>query len=179
MERVVVVGTSGAGKTTVARSIGAVLDAPVVELDSLRHLPGWEQRPEAEFINLVAEATSGDRWVVDGNYSEVRQMLWSRAQVVVWLDYPRWRVMGRIVPRTLARVATRHELWPGVSESWRNLLTLDPEDNVILWAWTTHGPRRCEYAELMAQPQWAHITFHRVTRPGDMDTVIESLRPGG
>lgn len=175
VSRIVVVGTSGAGKSTAARRIGERLGLDWIELDALFHLPGWEQRPDEEFRALVAEATAGDAWVVDGNYAVVRDIVWSRAHVVVWLDYARRRVMSRVVCRTLRRLATRELLWEKVTEPWSNVLSLDPARSIIAWAWTTYGERRRRYARLVEDPAFAHVQFHRVTHPRDLGRVIELL----
>lgn len=169
----IVVGTSGVGKSTAARRIGERLGLDTVELDALFHLPGWEQRPDQEFRALVAEATAGDAWVADGNYAVVRDIVWSRAQVVVWLDYARWRVMSWVVRRTLKRLATRELLWDKVTEPWSNVLSLDPER--FAWAWTTYGDRRRRYASLIEDPAFGHIEFHRVSRPRHLGRIIDLL----
>ena len=121
-----VVGVSGSGKTTLAAEIARRLGAPHLELDSVFHQPGWEPLPEQQFRTRVAEFVAGDRWVVDGNYSIVQDLVWRRADTVVWLDPPRSQVMRRIIRRTLRRVISRAELWNGNRESWSNLLRADP-----------------------------------------------------
>lgn len=173
MTRIAVIGTSGAGKTTFARRLGAALDLPVVELDSLFHLPGWNQRPVEEFRSLVAEASCRDAWVIDGNYSAVRDLVWSRAQVVVWLDYPRWRVMTRVIRRTLRRVVTREVLWSGLREPLSNLTRLDPQKSIISWAWTTYTDRRRRYSEMIVDPSWSHIRFYRIGHPSEEASLLE------
>ena len=123
MRRVSVVGTSGAGKSTLARSLAAGLGADFLELDSVNHQADWVPLPTAEFRRRVAAVVAGERWVIDGNYSTVRDIVWARADTVVWLDLPRRTVMRRIVWRTLRRVAGRAELWNGNRERWHNLFT--------------------------------------------------------
>ncbi|HUP87129.1 MAG TPA: shikimate kinase [Acidimicrobiales bacterium] len=146
MARISIVGTSGSGKSTVGRAAAERLGVPFLELDSLRHQANWEELPDDEFRARTAEVVAGEGWVVDGNYSAVRRVVRERATQIVWLDLPRWRVMLQVVPRTLVRVALRRELWNGNRERWRNLFTLDPLESIIMWAWTTHGRRRREYA---------------------------------
>ena len=85
--RVVVIGTSCAGKTRFARSLADVLSCPHVELDALHWLPNWVERPSVEFRALTAQALSQDCWVTDGNYGAVRDLVWSRATTVIWLNY--------------------------------------------------------------------------------------------
>ena len=79
------VGNSGSGKSTVARALAASLDVPWIELDALFHLAGWQQLPPDEFVAAVDSRTSGEGWVVDGNYSDTLDLVWSRADAVVWL----------------------------------------------------------------------------------------------
>ncbi len=74
--RISVVGTSGWGKTTVGRALADRLGIPFIELDALAWLPGWTNRPLAEGRVLVEERTRGSVWVVDGNYSKVRDIVW-------------------------------------------------------------------------------------------------------
>src|ERR1700744_2942266 len=90
VRRISVVGTSGAGKSTVGRRLALGLGVPFVELDSIYHQPGWVPLTAEEFRRRVAEAAAGDGWVIDGNYSKARPLVWARADTVVSLDLPRW-----------------------------------------------------------------------------------------
>ena len=89
VRRVSVVGNSGSGKSTLARELAASLGVAHIELDSVFHQPGWEPLPEDEFQRLVTARTSENGWVIDGNYSAVRPIVWARADTVVWLDLPK------------------------------------------------------------------------------------------
>lgn len=143
-QRVAVHGASGSGKTTLARSLARALDAAHLELDGLYHQAGWSPLDPADFRARVEEFVGQSRWVVDGNYRLVRDLVWSRADAVVLVDLSRARVTSRVVRRTLGRLFARTELWNGNHESWRNVLSLDPERNIVRWSWTTyahyHGP---------------------------------------
>ncbi|HET7152275.1 MAG TPA: AAA family ATPase, partial [Candidatus Kapabacteria bacterium] len=116
LRRFIIVGTSGSGKTTTARSISSRLGIPHIELDSLYHQPGWTHDTDEMFRAKVAQAISGESWVVDGNYSIVHDIVLPRAQVIVWLDHPFWRVMTQLVTRTVRRMYSREELWNGNKE---------------------------------------------------------------
>jgi adenylate kinase family enzyme len=78
LERVIVVGTSCCGKTTFSKRLSGILQQPHIELDALYWGPNWEPKPADEFRSLVDHATSSDRWVVDGNYSAVRNLIWPK-----------------------------------------------------------------------------------------------------
>ncbi len=165
MRRVSVVGTSGSGKSTLAAALAVALGADFLELDSVYHQAGWEPLPTPEFRRRVASVVAGERWVIDGNYSKVRDLVWGRADTVVWLDLPRRTVMRRIIWRSFRRAAGRVELWNGNRERWRNLFTLDKEESVVSWAWQTHAANRVKYEAAMADPGNGHLRFVRLARP--------------
>ena len=178
MERISVVGTSGSGKSTLARRIAAALDLPHIELDAIHHLPNWTPIDPARFVEEVARVAAGAGWVVDGNYSRVTMdgPLWRRADTVVWLDLPRHLIMRQIVRRSLGRTLRREVLWNGNRESFRNLLSHDPERNVALWAWRTVTKNRTRYSEAMSDPRFAQLRFVRLRSHDEAETFLRGLR---
>ena len=151
--RLVVVGTSGSGKTTIAARLAALLAVPHVELDAFQHGPNWEQATEAQLRERAAAATTGDGWVVDGNYSAVRDVVWPRATTIVWLDYDRGVVMRRVLRRSVERAITRRPLWNDNREQAREWLA---PDHPIRWAWRTHADRRVRY-EALVDARWVRL----------------------
>ena len=176
MDRIAVVGNSGSGKSTLARRVAGAIDAPHVELDAIYHQPGWQPLPEEEFRDRVRAAAAGERWVIDGNYSVVRDLVWARADTVLWLDLPRATVMRQLVSRTLRRGLLRMELWNGNRETLRNFIRRDPQESIIMWAWTRHHLYRERYEALAAAPEWAHLRFVRLTSPRDAATLVARLQ---
>ena len=174
MERVSVVGNSGSGKTTLAAAIADALGVPHLELDAVFHQPGWTELPVETFRATVGAAVAAERWVVDGNYTSVQDLVWARADTVVWLDYPRRLVMRQIVGRTLRRLVTRQSLWNGNREAWRNLLTIDPKRSIIAWAWTQHASYRDRY--VAAAARHPELRFVRLRSPAEATTLLRSLR---
>jgi len=172
-----VVGNSGSGKTTIARAIAAALGIPHLELDAIFHQPGWQPLATSEFRRIVGEFTAGPSWVVDGNYSKAQDIIWDRADTVVWVDPPRHRVMRQLVARTLRRMATRAELWNGNREAWSNLFRLDPEQSILAWAWTNHHGYRARYLAAQADPANAQLTFVRVRTPADAAALLRDIDP--
>ena len=163
MRRVSVVGNSGSGKTTIAARLAAALGVTHIELDSINHQANWEPLPRDEFRARVDALTDADGWVVDGNYSAVRDLVWAKADTVVWLDLPRRVVARQIVARSVGRVVWRRELWNGNREGWRNLVTRDPNENAIRHSWRKYDATRAKYEAAMADPAHAHLRFIRVT----------------
>ena len=176
MQRVNVTGSSGSGKTRLSRRLGELLGAPVLELDSVYHLPGWEPMALEPFRAKVGEFVAGGVWVVDGNYSDVRDLVWGRADTVVFLDYSRLRVMSQLTSRTLRRIATRQELWNGNRERWTNLMSLDPEKNILVWSWTRHRTQRLRFDDAVGDPRWSHVRFLRVRSPRRLRRLLSSLQ---
>jgi adenylate kinase family enzyme len=162
MRRVSVIGNAGSGKTTLAATLATRLDAPCLELDSVFHQAEWQPLATDEFRARVDEFTSGERWVVDGNYGRVRDLVWGRADTIVVLDLPRSVVTRQIVTRSLRRVVARTELWNGNRERWSFLLSTDPERSVIAWSITQHQVYREKYADLENDPQWSHVDIVRL-----------------
>jgi adenylate kinase family enzyme len=176
VRRISVVGNSGSGKTTIARGVAAALGVPHLELDAVFHQPGWQPLETSEFRRIVAEFTAGPGWVVDGNYSKVRDIVWGRADTVIWVDPPRHRVMRQLLRRTLHRMATRAELWNGNREPWSNLFRLHPEQSILAWAWTSHGRYRERYLAAQADPANAHLTFRRLRTPADAAALLRDAQ---
>src|SRR5215207_3621140 len=143
VRRISVVGTSGSGKTTLSRQLAGSLGVPMLELDGVFHQPAWTPLPTDDFRRSVEEFVSqSEGWVVDGNYSIVRDLVWARADTVVWFDLPRYAVMRRLSWRTARRGVLHAELWNGNRESLRNFFSRDPERSILAWAWTTHARNR-------------------------------------
>ncbi len=171
--RVVVVGTTGSGKTTTARRIAHSLGIECVELDRLHWRPGWVEAPLEEFRAAAAAATAGNRWVVDGNYRQVRAILWSRATHIVWLDRPFLLVFWRVLLRTVRRVASQQELFSGNRESFRQSFL--SRDSIIWWMVTTHARRRREYPRLLARPEHRHLEVLVVRSRRDEQRLLSVL----
>ena len=157
-----------------ARAIGGAH----VELDAFYHQPGWTELPEAEFTARVDAATASGCWVVDGNYSAVRDMNWRKADTVVWFDLPYLLVLSRTVRRTLRRVLTRQELWNGNREPFSNLWSLKPENSIIVWAATRHGKYHRRYLAAESDPRWSDLRFVRLRSRGEADAFLAGVVSG-
>ena len=162
-----VVGSSGSGKTTLARTLAERLGTTHIELDSIFHREGWDQTPDEVFIAEVRYRTTGESWVVDGNYTShgVMDAVWPRCDTIVWLDPSKRTVMRRVVGRTLRRVVTREKLWGVVTEPWTNLYSLDPYKNIIVWSWTRFGHTRVKYERHIQDGTRNHADVHRLRSP--------------
>ena len=165
MNRVVVIGTTGAGKTTLAARLARRLGGDFVDLDALHWGPDWTAVPTPIFRQQVAAALAGECWAVAGNYSKVRDITWGRADTLVWLDYPLPLIMGRLLRRTVRRIVTQEELWGGNRETLRMQFT--GRDSILLYAARTYARRRREITAELARPEHEHLTVWHFRRPAE------------
>jgi adenylate kinase family enzyme len=128
MQRIVIIGSGGAGKSTLAQQLGARLDLPVIHLDALYWQPGWVETPRDAWEVVVQEALQGPTWVIDGNYHHTRHLRFAAADTIIWLDFPRWLCLYRVIKRFWHyRGATRPDMGRGCNEK------LDWE--FLQWIW--------------------------------------------
>jgi adenylate kinase family enzyme len=176
MVRVAVVGCSGSGKTTLASALATALGVPHVELDSIYHQPGWTPLSDEAFRARVTQVAEAERWVVDGSYSVIQDIVWGRADTVVWFDLPYATVMARTIRRTLRRTVTREELWNGNREPLSNLWSWNPERSIIAWTATRHRVYRQRYSAAEHDPRWYGLRFVRLRSDAEAEAFIRSLK---
>ena len=174
MPRILVIGSSCAGKSTLAKKLANRLSVPWIQLDALNWLPDWVERDAQEFIDLVDESTPADgSWVVDGNYSRIRHLLWPRAQYAIWLNYPFHIVLWRTLKRTTSRVFNKTELYSGNRETFRKAFL--SHDSMILWVLRTYHKRRRQIHTLMNASEYDHIQFMEIRHPSQAETLFDQL----
>lgn len=174
LARVVVVGTSGSGKSTMARALASKLGLAHIELDALHWEANWTEAQPDVLRERVARAVGAARWVVDGNYTHLRDLVWERADTVVWLDFARHVVMRRVVLRTLSRTLRREVLWSGNTEPFTRIFT---RDSIITWAWNTHASNRAKYEKLLVDERPKHLQVVRLRAPDEAERWLRSLPP--
>jgi len=158
-QRIVIIGNSATGKTTLARELASTLGCPHIERDAIQWQAGWKASSNDKFRERVIEAVKGDRWVADGNFSRVRDVVWGRADTLVWLDYPLWFSLWRLTRRSWQRIQQKEMLWNGNHETWRHLLG---RDGVFMWTLKAHFRHHREYPQLFLEPQFQHLEVVRL-----------------
>lgn len=173
--RVLVIGTSGSGKSTFAERLAKAAGIAHLELDQMNWRPGWYDRsneePEA-FLADVQAATSQDAWVLAGNYAVTRPIVLPRITHVVWLDLPLWLVMTQVIRRSVQRASSHADVLPGCREDWPRLLEAE---HPIRWAWATHQARRPRYVEIGRQIRAQGGEVLRCTTRYEIDQAHQSL----
>jgi len=146
MLRIVIVGTSCSGKTTLADRIATIKDIPHIELDAINWGSNWTPLSIDEFRRRVQAEVAQDQWVLDGNYSKVRDLIWSRAT---------------------------HLLWAGNRETLKGVLF--ERDSILWWVIRTHRRRRREYRQLIESSQYSHLIVYEIRNSGDLQEVLLEL----
>jgi adenylate kinase family enzyme len=152
---------------------------PHVELDALNWGPNWTMVPVEVFRERVARAIEGDGWVIDGNYAGrgARDLVWPRADTVIWLDPPLTTIFARLFERAVRRIRSGEELWPGTGnrETFRNQFL--SRDTLFWWALKTHHRRRRELPVILARPEYEHLFVHRFRRAVEAEVWLETAKP--
>ncbi len=177
MRRVVVVGVTGTGKTTLAASLAAKMCVPHIELDRLHWEPNWVMAELEIFRDRVARATATEQWVADGNYSKVRDLVWSRADTLVWLDYAFGLTFLRLLRRTVVRISSRQELYNGNRERFGDHFL--SRDSLLLWAITSYRNYRASYPSVLASDQYSHLQVVRLRTPNAADVWLRRVPTSG
>jgi len=176
MKRIRVVGSSGSGKSTFAKELAQKLSIPVLELDSIYHLEGWTACDPEEFKTRVEEFVNTDSWVVDGNYSSVSELISSRADTFIFLDYPLPLVLFRLIRRSLSRLRSHEILWNNNRETWRGLFSWRESENLILWMLSKHWVRRRQYRSTAFAEKFPHMKIIDLRRPRATKAFLAQLQ---
>ena len=171
MERIVVLGTTGSGKSTFAKRVAKALGAKYVELDALHWHAGWRQAPPEEFRENLSLTLEQPAWVVDGNYLSARDLIWPRATLIVWLDYGFARVFARLFRRSIRRLLNRELLFNGNRESARTLFL--SRDSLFLWAIESHPQLSKQIPAALRE--YPHIHSQVFRHPSEAESFLRHL----
>jgi adenylate kinase family enzyme len=172
--RISIIGTSGCGKTTLARELADILHFPHIELDALHWESNWTPAREDIFQSRVIAAISAESWTICGNYGTVQPMVLARADTIIWLDYSLSINLARILRRTFRRCWSKQILWNGNRESvW---MTLTSRDSIILWVLSTWRRRRRDFPKLLRQQRQVGKRVFRFRTPSQNECWLNYLK---
>jgi adenylate kinase family enzyme len=174
-KRIIVVGTTSSGKSTLANQLAKKIGGDYIELDALHWEPNWvEAKPEV-LRECVEKAIRSKVWVVAGNYHVVRDMIWGRAEVIIWLDYPLHIIFWRLLTRTIRRVVFQEELWNGNRERFWVQLKLWSDDSLFHWLFKTYWRRKHKTPKLLALPEYAHLKVIHFKYPKEVERWLKNI----
>jgi adenylate kinase family enzyme len=158
-----VVGLAGAGKTTLARQLAQTFALPHIELDGLYWEADWTPAPPELFRHRVEEALSQESWLAEGNHDRVSDLVWQKADTLIWLDLSLPLLMGQLLGRTISNLFSQAELWNGNREQWsRHFLS---SRSIFLKLLKSYYPKRQKYLKQLKQPEHAALRVIRLRSP--------------
>ena len=172
--RYVVVGTSGAGKSTFARRLASIIGGDTSSSMRCTGMRTGRRGTHAEFEARVAARTAGERWVADGNYSVVRHVVWTRATDIVWLNFSRTVVFSRVIRRTLRRATLREELWSGNRESLRQGVPLEGQHPPVVLHDVRQEPQQVRGGARSGE--YPHLRWHELRSPREARKFLRAVR---
>ena len=168
MQRIAIIGSPGAGKSTLAPVLGTALGLPIIHLDAVYWRPGWVEPPKDEWAQTVRALTQGEAWIIDGNYSRTMDIRLAAADTIIYLDFPRrlcvWRVLKRAIQY---RGRTRPDMGPGCREKldWK----------FLLWVWNYPARSRPATLQKLAHCREAGKTVIYLCNPRAVRQFLETL----
>lgn len=150
MERVMIIGCGGAGKSTLARKLGEKTGLPVVHLDKLFWKPGWESVSREEFDALHRRELEKDRWIIDGNFDRTIPERLARCDTVIYLDFSRVACLLGVAKRVLTTHGTvRPDMGEGCSERF--------DREFLQWVWNFNKNKRDNIYRRLAEVEEVDI----------------------
>jgi adenylate kinase family enzyme len=175
MNKIVIIGACGAGKTTLAGRMSEKLGIDATDMDDLHWRPGWIEADRALFRADVTKAVSHERWIISGNYQKTaKELIWPYADTLIWIDYGFWRTLYQLLGRTMARIKDRKAICNGNYESLK--LTFS-KDSIIFWYLKTYRQRQRDARALMNEKRYQNITHYIHLRTPDQTAgFLKGLR---
>jgi adenylate kinase family enzyme len=168
VRRVLVIGSSGAGKSALSRRLGEITGLPVIHLDKHYWRPGWTEPPKDVWRDQVSELVKGDEWIIDGNFGGTMEQRLEKCDTVVFLDLPRHVCVWRIIKRVLKyRGNTRPDIAQGCPEK------LDVP--FLIWVWNFPKRSRPEVLRRIGSVE-DRVTVYRLKNDRDVNEFTTSLQ---
>jgi adenylate kinase family enzyme len=169
---VLVYGVTGSGKTTFARKMAERTGLPWHAVDDLTWEPGWVEVPADEQRRRIEQICAGERWILDSAYGKWLDVPLAQAELIVALDYPRWRSLGRLLRRTMLRSVDRRPICNGNTESFRQALS---RNSIIRYHFKSFARKRARIRAWAADPRGPQVV--RFSSPSAARRWLAGLRP--
>lgn len=171
--KIAIIGPCGAGKSTCAKALAKKYNLKYTALDDLAYDKNWERKCVDEFRALVDTLTKEERWIIDGNWSVVRDLVWQRAETLIWLDFPLRVTFLRVFRRCFHLWRNKVEICNG------NIVTLKREffsrKSLLLYSLRSYHSKRNLYKIATASPEYKHLILHRIRSPKELKAWLQKL----
>src|SRR5258707_6903983 len=174
-KRIVIIGSTSSGKSTLAERLAKRFNLNSIDLDALHWEPNWTEAPLEVFRKRVETSIQAPAWVVAGNYHIVRDLIWPQAEVVIWLDYSLPRIFWQLTRRTFTRWWRKELLWGTNYENLWMHFKLWSDESPYHWCFKTYCGRRREYPILLELPENKHLKLIRFKHPRETDEWLKQL----
>ncbi|MCH9753295.1 MAG: AAA family ATPase [Alphaproteobacteria bacterium] len=162
LKRVFIIGTSGCGKTTLAKKLSKKLTLEHLDTDDCYWLPEWKPRPEKEYKNILEDFTKKDQWIISGNSSDINSPIWLRCDTVIWLDYSIFRCLYQSICRSIKRIRSSEVCCGGNRETMKLFFS---RKSIILWVLGSFFRRKSIYSEIFSSQESSSKLYLRITNP--------------
>ena len=179
MKKINVVGTSGSGKSALARKLAETLSIEYIEMDALFWGRNWQLPSDEEFFLHLRKAIKGEKWVLDGNYTRTIPIKWRSVDTVIWIDFSFIRTLTQSVKRAVIRIILKKEIWPDTGNTESFKMTFLSRDSILLWMIKTFRKNRSKYEEMMQGDRFGHIRFIRLKSPGACSRFLGRINEEG
>ncbi|MFD2042851.1 DNA topology modulation protein [Ornithinibacillus salinisoli] len=167
MQKIAIIGSGGAGKSTLSRTLGAILDIPVYHLDAIFWQPGWKPLGREALINKHQEIFTQDTWIIDGNFGSTMDLRLQEADTVIFLHYKTIRCLYRIIKRRIQfHSKTRPDMGEGCPEK------LDWE----FFRWVQQYNKNNAPSILKRLATLSHKNIYVFNRPSELNKFLNNLR---
>ena len=146
MERIIIIGCGGAGKSTLARQLGDKLNLPVVHLDKLFWLPGWVEMEKDAFDALLLEEMAKEKWIMDGNFNRTMSQRLERCDTVIYLDFSRFACLMGVLKRVITTYGKER---PDMGEGCPERIDFE----FLKWVWNFNKNKRDRYYKMLNEAE--------------------------
>ena len=178
-ERIVVIGTSSTGKSTLAQHLAKLIDGAYIELDALFWLPEWQESTPDDFRAKVRAAVDASpRWAVSGNYFSkgIPDITWAEGDTVIWLDLPFRTSFPRLLRRTYKRWRDDELLWGTNRERIWDHFKLWSNDSLPGFVLRNYRTSRTKFLTQLADPRYHHLKRHHLRSPAEVTQFLDQVQ---
>lgn len=174
MKKIIIIGTTGSGKSTFATKLAEKLNYPYIQLDKLFWKANWRWSSDEEFFQKIHDEIDRDSWIVDGNYTRTQAITWTNADTVIWIDLPFWLTFYQCFTRSLKRALLKTELWPntGNKESFTRMFS---KDSILLWLFKTYDVNLKKYEQRINDLSYSHLNFYRLKSRRELRNFLSKI----